>query len=193
MLFRDMIDRYKSNGREGLFNYILNKYNIKKEGLLERLLGLYRAHEPAIRLYEDATSVIHKLKLMKIKTGLITDGMKFVQHRKVLALGLDKMVDSIIFTEDLGPDCSKPSVVPFKAVCCSLQVKCEDACYIGDNPFKDFLGPNELKMASIRLKRGLYKNAMVEGDLKNNSLTKISSLEDIFLIQGLYGSKMSNI
>ncbi len=181
IILDNMLERYRTNGRDNLFDYILKKYNIQNNGIIKKLLGIYRSHTPSIRLYEDAVSVLKKLKAMKIKTGLITDGIKIAQQTKVMSLGLDEIMDHIVFTDDLGPKNGKLLVLPFELMCGVLEVEYIDSCYIGDNPSKDFLGPNKLNMTSIRLKRGMYKD-VTPNDINYNPKYSISSLDEFFLI-----------
>ena len=68
------------------------------------------------------------------------------------ALGLNNIFDQILITEELGRKYWKPSTVPFSKICDKLGVIPMEAIYIGDNPKKDFKGPNQLKMDSIRLR-----------------------------------------
>ena len=84
--------------------------------------------------------------------GLVTDGYIQTQKNKIKALGLNNIFDQILITEELGREFWKPSTVPFSKICDKLEVIPMEAIYIGDNPKKDFKGPNQLKMDSIRLR-----------------------------------------
>lgn len=179
-IFLDMLDYYKNNGRGELFDYIIKINNILEEGIIKKLLEIYRTHAPFIKLYDDAVSLLAKLKEMKIKMGIITDGIKSVQQSKINSLYLNKVMDNIIFTDELGLGNSKPSVVPFKLMSKLLGVQNNDCCYIGDNPYKDFEGPNRINMMPIRLRKGLYKN--IDSDDFNKAKYDVFSLEEVLSI-----------
>ncbi|MDQ9892435.1 HAD hydrolase-like protein, partial [Acinetobacter baumannii] len=57
---------------------------------------------PEITLYDGVANLILELKNKGIKVGIITDGRVSGQKKKLQALGLDKMVDDIIITDELG-------------------------------------------------------------------------------------------
>jgi putative hydrolase of the HAD superfamily len=84
------------------------------------------------------------------KLGLLTDGYIDVQRRKVNALGIRHYFDTIIYSDEWGRDAWKPSLRPFRAVLERLSVPPENAVYVADNPLKDFLGANQIGMATIR-------------------------------------------
>ena len=71
---------------------------------------------------------------------------------KINALGLNNIFDQILITEELGQKFWKPSIVPFSIMCDKLGVIAKEAIYIADNPKKDFKGPNQLGMDSVRLR-----------------------------------------
>lgn len=179
IIFTDMLNRYESKGREKLFNYIIEKYCFQKKEHIKELLRIYRSHQPKIKLYRDALDTITELKAMKIKMGLITDGNNYVQQNKVRALKLNKLINRMLFTDKIGVN--KLSAIPFKTICQQLKVSYKNACYIGDNPLKDFFWPNKLKMTTIRVKRGLYKDIINRNKLYNADYT-INSLAKVFRI-----------
>lgn len=180
-VFSDMLAYYEKTGRTGLFDYIVKSNYIREEGVIEKMLKVYRMHTPSIKLYDDAAFLIDILKRRKIKIGLITDGIKCVQESKAVHLGLDKIIDKMIFTDDLGPLNSKPSEKPFRLICEDFGIEYADSCYVGDNPYKDFYAPNRLNMTSIRLNRGIYKD-VPNGDYYNKPNFTITSLEEIDVI-----------
>ena len=179
LILERMLDRYKNRGRDKLFDYILKESSIKKGNNIKKLVDIYRRHKPSIKLYKDAILTINQLRSMKIKLGLITDGIKIVQKTKVKNLGLDKFMDKIIYTDDFRSN--KLSPKPFRLVTEFLKVEYVDSCYVGDDPFKDFFWPNKLKMASIRINRGRFKNVINKKRAYKAKFT-ISCLEEIFLL-----------
>lgn len=180
IIFSDMLSYYKNNGRNRLFDYIVKKNNIIEEGIVKKMLEIYRTHAPSIKLYDDAVFLINKLKGLKIKTGVITDGIRSVQQSKINSLCLEGIMDNIIFTCELKPGNSKPSIAPFKLMSEFLGVRCDDCCYVGDNPFKDFEGPNKLNMGSVRLSKGMYKD--FNGNGYSKAMFTVTSLKDVLSI-----------
>ena len=70
-----------------------------KKELSAECVTVYREHKPKIHLYDGVRELIELLKEGGIKTGIITDGRPYGQRRKLVALGLDKMVGDIIITD----------------------------------------------------------------------------------------------
>ena len=148
-LFSKIMDIFKEDGRGKVFDILVNDLNFNENVLT--LVYIYRYHFPDIYLYSESISLLNHLK-NNYKLALITDGRSFVQKRKVDALDIEKYFDVIIFTDVLGEKFWKPSVEPYKLVLSILGCDAKDACYIGDDPYKDFKAPNELGMGSIQVK-----------------------------------------
>ena len=141
---------FNSGEREKIFdNYIIEFEEINYS--INELVNLYRTHLPNIKLIPGIKEYLLSLS-KEYKLGLITDGYIQTQKNKINALGLNNIFDQILITEELGRKFWKPSIVPFSTICDKLGVIPTDAIYIADNPKKDFKGPNQLGMDSMRLR-----------------------------------------
>lgn len=152
---------------EKLWNYFLEGKNAIDE-LLEELgqsdrktecLETYRNHMPDIALYDGVGDCIRELKKAGIKIGIITDGRVNGQKNKIAALGLDKITDDIIITDELGGEqFRKPNDIAFRIMQCRWRIPFEEMAYVGDNLTKDFQAPRQLGMKSIYFENpdGLY-------------------------------------
>ncbi|MDD2497430.1 MAG: HAD family hydrolase [Desulfitobacteriaceae bacterium] len=151
--FYDTAIKLFDEGKRGdIFNQAAKHLNLGSSKLLiEKLVGVYREHLPSIQLYDDAKWILENLK--GVKLALITDGYLDVQKKKVQALGLEKFFELIIFSDQYGRECWKPSLVPFQKVMEYFRCTGEDCVYIGDNPEKDFAAPNVLGWDTVQVKR----------------------------------------
>lgn len=116
---------------------------------------------PEIELYDGVRNLILNLKKKGIKVGIITDGRPEGQHNKIIALGLEDLVDDIIITDELGGiQFRKPNDIAFRIMQNRWRVPFEQLVYVGDNPNKDFQAPRQLGMRWIYLfnKNGIYSN-----------------------------------
>ena len=113
------------------------------------LVQIYRKHKPDIKLCGDAQIFIQNLH--HLRTAFVTDGPIDSQHAKCLSLRLLPWIDYPLFTSELG--ISKPSAAPFQLVSYGLNLPYTSCVYIADNPKKDFIGPHELGMKTIRIRR----------------------------------------
>lgn len=118
-------------------------------------LNVYRYHHPNITLSKETIDTLDALKHRGITLAIISDGREITQRQKIEALGLTKWIseDFIFINED--PKHFKPSRFSFDRLMlhCYEQFPESDFSYyyIGDNPQKDFLVPNQLGWESVCL------------------------------------------
>lgn len=152
---------------------------LKDIGMEERkaeCLSIYRNQMPDIKLYDGVLAMIDHLKKHGIKVGIITDGRTEGQRNKLIALGLDQLVDDIIITDELGGvQFRKPNDISFRIIQNRWRIPFENIVYVGDNPAKDFQACRQLGMQSLyfRNKDGLY-STLVECSEKT-----IETMEEI--------------
>lgn len=158
--------RYALSENE-IYNNLLSWY-YKKENpfaLLNETYGLdcpvadyldvYRFHHPNICLSDGVEETLSELKPQDVVLGIITDGRKVTQQNKIEALGLGRWFEkeNIFINEEPGH--FKPSHWSFERLMqhCLEQFPSQDLSfyYVGDNPQKDFLAPNELGWETICL------------------------------------------
>ena len=144
IVFSKLMKIFNSKGRGKIFDILLKELDLYSEKNVLLLVYIYRYHFPKIELYKDSLDVLNELKANGFKLGLITDGRSFVQKRKVEALGLNEYFDSIIFTDVLGSLFWKPSTVPYEITLDLLDSSAEESVYVGDDPYKDFLGAHKI-------------------------------------------------
>lgn len=132
-------------------------------GALDRkaeCLQVYRAQMPQIALYDGVTELIRDLQARGIRVGIITDGRPEGQRNKIKALGLDKLIQDIIITDELGGEqFRKPCDIAFRIMQNRWRIPFESMVYVGDNPNKDFQAPKQLGMRFLYFKNadGLYR------------------------------------
>lgn len=111
----------------------------------ETLLWFYRLHEPAIALDTDISTTMHQLEL-DYQLAVLTDGHSISQRLKLKALGLGHLQTYI--SEDHQDN--KPSTARFRII--MRDMPAERYVYVGDNPAKDFIAPNQLGWITIGLR-----------------------------------------
>lgn len=119
--------------------------------LISELVEVYRSHRPTIEVLPDAEDFLHRIDGMR--TAVITDGPGESQRQKVAALGLGRFVDLIIITDELGHGFSKPHHRAFAMVEEAFGAPADRHIYIGDNPAKDFMAPQERGWGAVRVRR----------------------------------------
>ncbi len=144
---------------------LLRNEGIYTEQLRAACVETYRTHVPTIEFYSEAEKLLVDLRKEGYGLGIITDGRPEGQRAKIKALTLEKYVDYIIITDELGGvEYRKPNPKAFMLMKEYFGVEFCALCYVGDNLRKDFIAPERLGMRTIYFKNadGLY----YEGELR---------------------------
>lgn len=131
---------------------------------------------PEIELYDGVKNLILNPKKKGIKVGIITDGSPEGQLNKIIALGLDDLIDDIIITDELGgTQFRKPNDIAFRIMQNRWRSPFEQLVYVGENPNKDFLAPRQLGMRWLyfKNKEGLYSNSNFKQLYEINKISEI--------------------
>ena len=145
--------QFSAGNRTNTFNAALDKLDISYDDkFILQLIEVYRHHKPTITLPSDSRDALCKLS-KKYTLALLTDGFLPGQQLKVQALGIEQYFKSIVYTEQLGRECWKPSPAGFENIIRTLGAKPENTVYIADNEKKDFIAPNKLGFITIQILR----------------------------------------
>lgn len=145
--------QFTAGNRTKTFNAALVELKISYDDkIIAEMVEVYRNHSPDIKLPQDSREVLCQLS-KKCTLGLLTDGFLPAQKLKVQALGIEKYFECIIYTEELGRNCWKPSPAGFIKIMHDLNTRPENTVYIADNEKKDFIAPNQLGIITIQLIR----------------------------------------
>lgn len=150
-LYLRMTQLLEKYGRGKIFNVIC-KENCFDEDMAE-LINIYRNSVPKLELYEDSIEILIWARKNGYRLGVITDGCSKVQWNKIQALQIEKFVDKIIVTDDLGKEFWKPNKKSYLDMIEFLKLEKDECIYIGDNPNKDFIGAKGIGIKTIRIIR----------------------------------------
>ena len=118
------------------------------------IVELFRSHRPVIELAEDARQLLPWLRgACHQRLGCVTDGWLAVQRRKIEALKVEPLLDTLIVTDELGRAFWKPHPTPFYTCCARLGVTPGEAIFVGDNPERDMVGARSAGLTSVRIRR----------------------------------------
>ncbi len=146
-------EQFTAGNRTKTFNAALDELGMSYDDeLIGELIEVYRNHNPKISLPQDSRDVLCELST-KYTLALLTDGFLPAQKLKVQALKIEKYFKSIVYTEQLGRECWKPSPAGFEKIMQTLKGKPENMAYVADNEKKDFIAPNKLGFSTIQLIR----------------------------------------
>jgi putative hydrolase of the HAD superfamily len=161
---------FNAGARDHVFDTVLAEAGIAPTAaLIRRLVEIYRSHclpegpvKPDIQLYPDAERALGRFRVRGLKLGLVTDGPLAAQKAKVDALGLADVLDVVTLTDERGQEFWKPNPQVFREMADRFHLDPQSCVYVGDNPSKDFAGPEAAGWRpSIYLRRpeGFYRDA----------------------------------
>lgn len=177
--YKILIDIFNDGSRGNIFNLALEKVNIIfDKNIIYSMVKIYRGHNPKIKLDKDIRSLLIELKAI-YSLGIITDGYFEVQKKKVQALKLEELFDSIIYTDEYGKEYWKPNVFSYKIALGEFRVLPEEAIYIGDNPYKDFIGAKKTGIPTIRILQPDREYSSVKLDKECEADYEIKELKEI--------------
>src|SRR4030095_2691363 len=97
-------------------------------------------HQPRLSLPRHAALVLTTLRQSGWRLGVLTNGPRAVQARKISALGVARCVDSIVYATEHGSGAGKPDPAPFVEVLRRLGVTPHAAVFVGDDEACDVEG-----------------------------------------------------
>lgn len=178
--FFDVAWKLFQEGKRGkIFDQTLDNLEIKYErSLIEELVQVYREHKPAISLHEDAQWAINYFKSEK-QLGIITNGLLKTQQNKVKSLGIESSFDEIVYCDVYGSENWKPSPVPYQKMMEFRGFEGVEYMYVGDHPYKDFVGAKNLGWITLRICRNDGEYAHVMAQENHDAHFKIRSLYEL--------------
>ncbi len=100
-----------------------------------------------MRLYDAAYHLLFELKKRKLKIGIISDHVTYIQLRKIKALELNQFVDIIVTSEEAGED--KPGKKMFTIALKKIGLNSDEVVLVGDNPKRDISGAKRAGIKSV--------------------------------------------
>jgi len=131
---------------------------LTRDELVKRMVEIYRRHKPDIQPCPDVVPAL--VRMSHHQLAILSDGEPERQEQKLAALGIEHLFRHVLFA---GHDSEwrKPSSAGFQRLAGLLGLQPLDCVYVADNPAKDFAGPCEIGMRTVRIRRsgGLHERA----------------------------------
>lgn len=144
---------------------IIDQFHWKKRPDPEYLDTHYREHMINLCIpQENVYTTLQALKSMGITFGIVTNGVAEHQRRKIERLRLDKLVDTILISGELG--IGKPNPRIFEAFCNAKKVMPGETLFVGDDALRDIKGAGSFNMLTAWYRDGrLWKHTEHEPDI----------------------------
>ena len=145
------------------FRVLMTSYNTDRGYELDRLVeqfhlgesvaslvAVIRSHTPALTLQPVTARTLRVLR-RSWQLAIVTNGVPAVQRAKVAALGVDHVVDTVVYATEHGSGAGKPEPDPFLEALRRLDVPAAQAIFVGDDEGADILGATECGMQAIQM------------------------------------------
>jgi putative hydrolase of the HAD superfamily len=162
-----------ADGRKGREFQALCQEHRLPQSLVSTLTKVFRRHQPALELDAGVGQMLEIFRRDGWRLAVLTNGAPDVQRRKVAALGLEPLVDAVIYAEEhaLG---GKPHPAAFHAALERLGVPASRCLCIGDDPVCDIAGARSRGLRTIRMMvPGASPTLSVEADAVAASIAEL--------------------
>lgn len=150
----------------------LRHLGIKDQAKARKLAGNVTAQwfqVAQIHVYPEVKPTLHKLKQMGLRLGMITGGFEEDIRQILPKAGLEGVFDVCVGADTVGK--RKPNPEAFRYALSRLQVRANEAIFVGDNLEADYLGAEKTGMIPILIKRD---------DRPPSGIRSIKGLDEIF-------------
>jgi putative hydrolase of the HAD superfamily len=149
------------------------------ESRVDWLVEIYRGHAPNLRLPRRTRQSLELLR-PEWRLGIVTNGPAGIQAAKVDTLGLQALIDTVVFASSCGLGGGKPSPESFVTAARRLGVILTRCVFVGDDPRCDIGGARRVGMKTIRVRQGVHAHAWLadyeEADAVTTSLLDVPQL-----------------
>ena len=134
-----------------------------------------------VELFPDVLPVLKKLAQERVSVAVFTNGPTDGQTRKFLSLGLDRYIEKLFISENIG--IAKPHAEAFNHVLSRLNCTREETMMVGDSLEYDVLGGKSAEINAVLLDR-LERFPKYTGE-------KIKNLFDLMPMLTVKGKRVS--
>jgi putative hydrolase of the HAD superfamily len=127
----------------------LDQYDLPAAWLPD-LVDVFRHHAPRLRRPSSVTRALGALRLAGWRIGVLTNGQPTIQARKVDALGLTPLVDTVVYAASCGSGEGKPDPETFAEVVRRLDVVAGCTVFVGNDERCDVQGARLAGMRAVR-------------------------------------------
>lgn len=155
-----MRDELARRGRGTVFDATLRRLGITpRPDLIKGLVEVYRDHQPDIALWPGVREALVDLS-QDHRLAVVTDGLGVMQRRKVAALGVEPLVEALVYCWELG--WPKPDPRSYLKAMEQLATTPERTLVIGDNPAHDMAAARAAGLRSLRVRSGRFADVAFE-------------------------------
>lgn len=153
------------------FEDLLQRWHWEGISSAQELLREFHLEFPChVKLFDETIAVLQELKRRGYRIGIITNGRRLIQHRKLDLCGIKPYVDTVLVSGEEGVH--KPEAELFLRAAARLCVAPERCIMVGDHPLNDIAGALGAGM------KALYVNTTGRTEHPEN-IPEVTKLQDI--------------
>ena len=157
-----------------IFHEIANQYNIPEDFCEEISNTINTLEVEGATLFPDTMASIDELKRIGYKLFLVTFGNREMQEKKIKALGLERVFDKIIITDNpLGKEKC------FREILTKYDLEPEQVLCVGDKIKDEIEVGKKLGMHTALMKHGRHYNFYKSEITENAPYTFITKISDL--------------
>lgn len=185
-LLRSLVSAFRRGARSTVFQLASEVEGLPLDSVA-LMLAAYRTHAPRLSLPSESHAVIAACRV-SARVAVLTNGDPAVQRRKVAALGVESLVDVVVYAAEHHP-LGKPASAPFRVVEQALGVDPARCVMVGDTLEKDVAGALGAGWQPIwkRPRRAAVCGSVPEGVIVVSRLAEVPRLADKILQEGRVG------
>ncbi len=150
------------------------------------IVAYHQTKERQLRPLPDAVVLLRQLHQARVRTGIISAGLRVKQAEKLVRLGVLPWLDpgAIFFSDQMGV--SKPNPKIYVKALEALKVAPTRAMYIGDRPETDVAPPRSIGMRTVHYRGAHGRYAVTPGTAPaDHEVELLTDLKPI--LRDLYG------
>ena len=149
LTFRTMVSASRGRDRGRELQVCLDRHGLPDDWLPD-MIDRLRYHTPRLSLPPVTSRTLRSLRAAGWRLGILTNGPSSIQRAKVIALGVEPLVDVVGYASTIGSGCGKPEPEVFAWMARRLGVRAGRAVFVGDDEYCDIAGAHAAGMVPVR-------------------------------------------
>ena len=154
------LDNHGYTWKDQVYRQLVDEFKIQNVSADELLNDYIKNFHHHCIAFPNLFKMLHLLKSQKYKLGIITNGKCQFQMDNIVALGLDKVMDTILISE--WENIKKPNPEIFHRALQKLEVNAFESVYVGDHLENDIKAAKNVGMIAIWKKNTQWNNVEAE-------------------------------
>lgn len=179
--FKLLVSASRTERRGKELDALIEQFGLKLP--VTELVRIVRGHDPVLRI-PRATEETLRLLGRSWQLGVVTNGIPAIQAAKVRALGLERLVDTVVYASEYGSGEGKPDREPFLEALRRLDVPPAQAIAVGDDEFADIFGATRCGLRTIQTREwrsGPFGPVSICADAVVNRITDVPVMAECIL------------